>query len=136
MRKSYGTWKVDKNWKRFERRVALRTGGERIPVSDRRTPLDVKHPYLGIECKYRKKFSKFITDSMQQAIDGSGEDLIPTVVLGEHGNSEMLAIVRLPDLLNLLIAALGETNPPILVGEGEDDYDAETPQNYGGTDPE
>jgi len=23
----------------------------------------------------------------------------------------------------LLVAALGETNPPILVGEGEDDYE-------------
>ena len=51
---------MDKNWKAFERRVALRTGGERIPVSDRRTPLDVAHPYLGIECKYRRKLSKFI----------------------------------------------------------------------------
>ena len=114
---------MDKNWKRFERRVALRTGGERIPVSDRRTPLDVKHPYLGIECKYRKKFSKFLTDSMQQAVDGSGEDLIPTVVLGEHGKSDMLAVVRLEDLLNLLSAAHGETSPPILVGQGEDDYE-------------
>jgi hypothetical protein len=125
---------MDKTWKAFERRVAQRTGGERIPVSDRRTPLDVKHPYLGIECKYRKKISKFIKDAMAQAIRGSGEDLIPTVILGEYNNSEMLALVRLPDLLNLLAAALGDSNPPILVGEGEDDFDV--PLNYGGTDPE
>jgi len=125
---------MDKTWKAFERRVAQRTGGERIPVSDRRTPLDVKHPYLGIECKYRKKISKFIKDAMAQAVRGSGEDLIPTVILGEYNNSEMLALVRLPDLLNLLAAALGDSNPPILVGEGEDDFDV--PLNYGGTDPE
>ena len=125
---------MDKTWKAFERRVARRTGGERIPVSDRRTPLDVKHPYLGIECKYRKKISKFIKDAMAQAIRGSGEDLIPTVILGEYNNSEMLALVRLPDLLNLLAAALGDSSPPILVGEGEDDFDV--PLNYGGTDPE
>jgi hypothetical protein len=125
---------MDKTWKAFERRVAQRTGGERIPVSDRRTPLDVKHPYLGIECKYRKKISKFIKDAMAQAIRGSGEDLIPTVILGEYNNSEMLALVRLPDLLNLLAAALGDSSPPILVGEGEDDFDV--PLNYGGTDPE
>jgi len=125
---------MDKTWKAFERRVAQRTGGERIPVSDRRTPLDVKHPYLGIECKYRKKISKFIKDAMAQAIRGSGEDLIPTVILGEYNSSEMLALVRLPDLLNLLAAALGDSNPPILVGEGEDDFDV--PLNYGGTDPE
>ena len=123
MRKSYRTWKVDKNWKRFERRVALRTGGERIPVSDRRTPLDVKHPYLGIECKYRRKLSKFLTDAMAQAEAGSGKDLIPTVVLGEYNSPKMYALVNIKDLLNLLVAALGETNPPILVGEGEDDYE-------------
>ena len=126
--------RLDKTWKAFERRVAQRTGGERIPVSDRRTPLDVKHPYLGIECKYRKKISKFIKDAMAQAVRGSGEDLIPTVILGEYNSSEMLALVRLPDLLNLLAAALGDSSPPILVGEGEDDFDV--PLNYGGTDPE
>ena len=116
---------MDKNWKRFERRVALRTGGERIPVADRRTPLDVKHPYLGIECKYRRKLSKFLTEAMAQAEAGSGKDLIPTVVLGEYNSPKMYALVNMSDLLNLLVAALGETNPPILVGEGEDDYDEE-----------
>jgi len=103
---------VDKNWKRFERRVAQRTGGERIPVSDRRTPLDVKHPYLGIECKYRRKLSKFLTDAMAQAIEGSEGGLIPTVVLGEFNSPDMMALVRLQDLLNLLAAAHGDSNPP------------------------
>ena len=42
------------------------------------------------------------------------------------------ALVNMSDLLNLLVAALGETNPPILVGEGEDDFDI--PENYGGTE--
>ena len=110
---------MDKNWKAFERRVALRTGGERIPVSDRRTPLDVKHPYLGIECKYRRKLSKFIKEAMQQAIEGS-DDKIPTVVLGEYRSSDMLAVVRLEDLLNLLAAAVREPDPLIVVGtDGE-----------------
>ena len=107
---------MDKNWKAFERRVALRTGGERIPVSDRRTPLDVKHPYLGIECKYRRKLSKFIKEAMQQAIEGS-DDKIPTVVLGEYRSSDMLAVVRLEDLLNLLAAAVREPDPLIVVGK-------------------
>ena len=110
---------MDKNWKAFERRVALRTGGERIPVSDRRTPLDVAHPYLGIECKYRRKLSKFIKEAMQQAIEGS-DNKIPTVVLGEYRSSDMLAVVRLEDLLNLLAAAVREPDPLIVVGtDGE-----------------
>jgi len=102
-------------------------------VADRRTPLDVKHPYLGIECKYRKKLSKFLTDAMAQAEAGSGEDLIPTVVLGEYNSPDMLALVRLPDLLTLLAAALGEPSPPTFVEEEEED-DQETPENYGGTE--
>ena len=79
----------------------------------------------------RTMISKFIKDAMDQAVRGSGEDLIPTVILGEYNNPEMLALVRLPDLLNLLSAALGDSTPPL--GEG-DDYDV--PSNYGGTDPE
>ena len=112
---------MDKNWKAFERRVALRTGGERIPVSDRRTPLDVAHPFLGIECKYRNKISKFLKDAMAQAVEGSGDDKIPTVVLGEYRSSEMFALIKLGDLLELLAIAVEatarETDPLIVVGK-------------------
>ena len=107
---------TDKNWKRFERRVAQKTGGERIPVSDRRTALDVAHPYLGIECKYRNKLSKFLKDAMEQAVEGS-DDKIPTVVLGEFNSSQMLALVRLDDLVNLLVHAVREPDPLIVVGQ-------------------
>ena len=69
--------------------------------------------------------SKFLTDAMEQAEAGTGEDLIPTGVLGEYNSPKMYALVGLDDLLKLLVAALGETNPPILVGEGEDDYNEE-----------
>ena len=117
---------MDKNWKAFERRVALRTGGERIPVADRRTPLDVAHPYLGIECKYRKKLSKFIKDSMNQAIEGS-EGKITTVVMGEYRSTQMLALVRLEDLMNLVASAYREPDPLIVVGkDGENICNGET----------
>ena len=110
---------TEKNWKRFERRVAEKTGGERIAISDRRTALDVAHPYLGIECKYRNKLSKFLKEAMQQAIDGS-DDKIPTVVLGEFKSKQMLALVRLDDLINLLAHAVREPDPLIVVGtDGE-----------------
>jgi len=115
---------MDKNWKRFERRVALRTGGERIPVSDRRTPLDVKHPYLGIECKHREKISKFLKDALSQAEAGSVEEsLIPTVVLGEKHSSRMYAFLDLDDLVKLLeiMHVLLNEDPLIVVGEGEND---------------
>jgi hypothetical protein len=53
---------------------------------------------------------------MNQAVEGS-EGKIPTVVLGEYRSSEMLAVVRLEDLLNLLSAAIREPDPLIVVGQ-------------------
>ena len=116
---------MDKTWKSFERRVAKRTGGERIPVADRRSHLDVLHPYLGIECKYRKTISKFLKDALAQAEEGSKEEsLIPTVVLGERYNSKMYAFVDLDSLLKILeIMHLLLEQPEEIM-------------NYGGTDPE
>ncbi len=47
---------ADKNWKRFERRVAAIVDGERVPVSGRQRGYapDIEHNWLSIECKYRK----------------------------------------------------------------------------------
>jgi len=123
---------MDKTWKSFERRVAKRAGGERIPVADRRSHLDVLHPYLGIECKYRKSISKFLKDALTQAEEGSKEaGLLPTVVLGERYNSRMYAFIDLDNLLKILetMHLLLEDPPTIHVGG-----DPEEPMNYGGTD--
>jgi|TARA_Y100000310_G_scaffold189422_1_gene189376 hypothetical protein len=117
---------MDATWKAFERRVAKRTGGERIPVADRRSHLDVLHPYLGIECKYRQKVSKFLKDALAQAEAGSEEEsLIPTVVLGEKHSSKMYAFVNLDSLIKLLdiMHVLLNEDPMIVVGEGGSDYE-------------
>lgn len=92
---------MDKNWKRFERRVAQKTGGWRVPVADRESPLDVGHPYLGIECKYRQKFPAIIRDGYAQAVAGS-DGLIPLLALGEYKNSLILGVVNIDDLVKLL----------------------------------
>ena len=121
---------MDKTWKNYERRVAERTGGERVPVADKRSALDVLHPYLGIECKYRQKISKFLKDALSQAEAGSKEDsLIPTVVLGERYSSKMYAFMDLEDLVRLLeiLHTLSEENYTPRAWECD-------VQNYGGTD--
>jgi len=113
---------LDKAWKAFERRVAKKTGGERIPVADRRSHLDVLHPLLGIECKYRRTVSKFLKEALEQAKAGSEEEsLIPVVVLGEKYQSDMYAFMDLDHLLKLLeiMKTLLEEPPTILAGEGE-----------------
>ena len=112
---------MDKNWKRFERRVAQRSGGRRISVADRETDLDVEHPYLGIECKYREKLSQYLKDWYRQAEDGSKKGQVPVVAIGEKNSSRIFALLDFDDLIMLLVHAVS-------------DGDEAIPTNYGGTD--
>ena len=112
---------MDKNWKRFERRVAQRSGGRRISVADRETDLDVEHPYLGIECKYREKLSQYLKDWYQQAESGSKDGQVPVVAIGEKNSSRIFALLDFDDLIMLLVHAVS-------------DGDEAIPTNYGGTD--
>ena len=112
---------MDKNWKRFERRVAHRAGGRRISVADRETDLDVEHPYLGIECKYREKLSQYLKDWYKQAEDGSKDAQVPVVAIGEKNSSRIYALLDFDDLIMLLVHAV-------------DEGDEALPINYGGTD--
>jgi len=87
------------NWKRFERRVAGRTGGKRIPITGRKG-LDIDHPVLDMECKYRKELPAWLfKDAWRQANEGNG---IPTIVVGEYNNSQIWAIISLDDLVTLI----------------------------------
>lgn len=103
----------DQAWKNFERRVAKVTGGERIPVNGRQE-LDIKHPYLGIECKHRKSLPNWLfTDAWNQAVKGSeGKDLIPTLVVGERGTTQTFAISKLEALVELLAMAIDDDYTP------------------------
>jgi len=115
----------DKAWKAFERRVAERSGGTRISVSDRKTDLDVDHNYLGIECKYRNKLPQYLKDWYAQAERGSSDTQIPVVVIGEKNSSKMYALMdfdKLTELIASMCALLDEID--------QDDKD----WNYGGTD--
>jgi hypothetical protein len=103
----------DQAWKNFERRVAKVTGGERIPIIGRQQ-LDIRHPYLGIECKHRKSIPKWLfTDAWNQAVQGSKENnLIPTIVVGERGTTDTFAIVKLEALVELLAMAVDDDYTP------------------------
>ena len=101
---------MNENWKNFERRVAKRSGGKRVSVSDEKTALDVDHPYLEIECKYRAKLSKYLKDWYAQAKAGSKEGQIPVVAIGEKNNSRIYALLDFDDLITLLVHAVEEAN--------------------------
>jgi hypothetical protein len=105
----------DKPWKKFERRVADVSGGKRIPINGRQQ-LDVDHPYLGIECKYRQQLPEWLFGDKgawgQASVGSKKDDLIPTIVVGAKNSTDMFAIVKLETLVELLAMALDEEYIP------------------------
>ena len=87
------------NWKNFERRVADKVGGRRIPITGRKG-LDIDHPTLDIECKYRKQLPAWLfKNAWRQANEGTG---IPVIVVGEFDNPRIWCILDLDDLVDLV----------------------------------
>jgi len=87
------------NWKNFERRVAAKLGGQRIPITGREC-LDIDHPYLDIECKYRKSLPAWLfKDAWRQASSGSG---IPVIAVAEYNSSNIFTITSIDTLAMLM----------------------------------
>jgi hypothetical protein len=79
---------TDKAWKSFERRLARYIGNaERVPITGRQrgSAPDVKHAWLSIEAKYRKKLPDWIHDAMSQAKASAVGHQMPVVIMGEKG---------------------------------------------------
>jgi hypothetical protein len=90
------------NWKRHERETAKALGGERHVRSNfSESAVDVEHPVFSVECKYRKRLPKLMTDAMAQAASYTSEK-IPLAVLKEKGRRGAFAILRLDDFKNIL----------------------------------
>lgn len=85
-------------WKATERAVARALGGERIPVTGRRGP-DVRHRWLAVEVKHRRRLPRWLQLAVAQAHAGAGLDQLPVVVLHQAGrpHREDLVVLRLED---------------------------------------
>ena len=60
---------MEKRWKRAERLIAGRLGGQRVPITGRQrgdVP-DIQHPHYAIEVKTRQVFPGWIREAMAQA---------------------------------------------------------------------
>jgi hypothetical protein len=88
----------EQRWKRIERAVAKRLGGQRQPITGRRGP-DVLHPWLAIETKTRKRLPHWLTQAIEQAEAVATGDQLPVVILHEAGTrlSQALVLMRLAD---------------------------------------
>ena len=78
---------MDKAWKACERRVAKYIGGERVPITGRQRgdAPDIKHNWLSVEVKYRKKLPDWIKDALSQAKASQIRQQLPVVIMCEKG---------------------------------------------------
>jgi hypothetical protein len=93
-------------WKRTERVIAARLGGQRVPVSGRQRgdAPDVAHDRLSIEVKHRKSIPGWLRDAMHQAAASSTNGRLPVAIIHTHGgrHGDDLCLIRLSDLVRLI----------------------------------
>ena len=63
---------ADRSWKAFERRVAKRVGGRRIPVTGERDGADVDAGQFVFQCKLRRGLPSYLRDWLR-GITAAGE---------------------------------------------------------------
>ena len=89
---------TDKSWKRAERIIAKRLGGQRLGPTGRHGA-DVTSNLFSIECKTRKRLPAWLFGALGQACSGAAGRL-PIVILHQLGqrHDDDLALMRLADL--------------------------------------
>ena len=99
----------DKAWKRCERELAKRLGGQRVGPTGRSGP-DVLTPHLAVEVKERQALPRWLTDALRQASAGAGEGRVAVLVLHQKGQrySDAIVCMRLKDFQ--LLGELGNAS--------------------------
>jgi hypothetical protein len=109
-------------WKTLERTAARKLGGVRIVRGENysQSLLDVEHPWLAIDCKWRstlatvKWFKKLVKDN--DKIYGKNKK-IPILVIKEKGMRGELVVIDIEDFIMLVNANEYKIEPK----ENEDD---------------
>ena len=86
----------EKPWKRAERQVAKRLGGQRVKRHGEAAP-DVFAPHLVAEVKLRKALPAWITLALLVARSHAKPSQLPIAVLKEHGTGITLVVMYLVD---------------------------------------
>ncbi len=91
-------------WKKAERVIARRLGGERIPVTGRAGRPDVAHPLLAVEVKTRRTLPRWLLEALAQASRAAGPGQVGVVVLHRVGapHARDLVLLWLGDFERLL----------------------------------
>ncbi|MBC7242627.1 MAG: hypothetical protein H5T60_09305 [Anaerolineae bacterium] len=96
---------AEKAWKRTEREVAKRLGGQRIPVSGRArgSAPDVATTWAAIEVKSRRKLPLWLLDAIAQAEAAAKPGQVAVAILHQHGcrYDDSIVVMRLRDFTRL-----------------------------------
>lgn len=86
----------EKHWKRQERKLAVRLGGTRVPITGRTrgSAPDIAHDVFAIEVKCRKVIPGWLREALAQAKACQRSDAqLPIVLLHEQGQRRDAVIV-------------------------------------------
>jgi hypothetical protein len=91
-------------WKKTERAIAQRLGGERVPVPGRArgSAPDIAHDWLCPEVKHRKSIPLWLLQAVSQAQAAARGDQLPVVVVHQHGarHADNLVILKMSDFVD------------------------------------
>ena len=87
----------DRLWKKTERAIAKRLGGQRVGATGKPGP-DVVTSTLSVEVKTRKTLPKWLKDALAQATNGA-DGRLPVVIIHQAGerHADDLVLVRMGD---------------------------------------
>jgi len=89
----------EQQWKRNEREIASRLGGQRIPVSGRAGKPDIDHKWLAVEVKLKRRLPIWLKSALFQAEVAARPGQLPVTILHELGarHDDDIVLVRLRD---------------------------------------
>ena len=91
---------MDKSWKAFERRIAARLGGKRIPVTGERDGSDVDAGPFQYQCKLRRGVPSYLRDWLRGIVSAGERVNAVGVVIWKapHGrDDDAVVVLRLKD---------------------------------------
>jgi hypothetical protein len=108
--------KTSQQWKALERTAARKLGGKRLYRGDNfcESMLDVEHPWLAIDAKYRTTlaiwtwFQKLVKDN--EEIYGKGRK-VPILVVKKKGMRSELVIIDIDDFVKVINDAQYKIEP-------------------------
>ena len=91
---------MDKAWKSFERRIAKRVGGRRVPVTGERDGSDVDAGPFQYQCKLRRGVPSYLRDWLRGIVSaGERKDSIGVVIWKQPNarDDDAVVVLRLAD---------------------------------------